>query len=150
MNKKELVELVKECIDEVLKESVGYYNDKLKYIVKPKFELHGVHVAEDRGDIELEFTYEKSGDTYSISYNHFNDKMDLGIALKGDNLKGDKNYKPISSDEFRKSDYHDPVYTVVELELDNLSRFINEEPDDRDYEDDERLGRMNYSKDQAN
>jgi hypothetical protein len=145
MNKKELVELVKECIDEVLKESVGYYNNELKYIVKPKFELHGVDVDEDRGDIELEFTYNKSGDTYSISYNHFNDKMDLGIALKGD-----KNYKTISSDEFRKSDYHDPVYTVVELELDNLSRFINEEPDDRDYEDNERLGRMGYSKDQAN
>lgn len=146
MNKKELVELVKECIDEVLnEESIKFYNDKLEYIVEPNFEIHGVNIAEDRGDIELEFTYNKTGDKYSISYNHFNDKMDLGIALKDD-----KNYKTISSDEFRKSDYHDPVYTVVELELDNLSRFVNEEPDDRDYEDDERLGRMNYPKDQSN
>ena len=145
MKKSELFKLIKECVDEVLRETIEYYTDKLKYIIKPKYEVHGVDIDEDRGDIELEFTYNETGDTYSISYNHFNDKMDLGIASKGD-----KNYKTISSDEFRKSDYHDPVYTVVELELDNLSRFINEEPDDRDYEDDERLGRMNYSKDQAN
>ncbi len=146
MKKIELINLIKECVNEVLNETYGYYHDKMEYIVNPRFKLHALDVDEDRGHIELEFTYNDTGDTYSILYNHFNNKMDVGVSVKGD-----KNYKTISSDEFRKSDYHDPVYTTVELELDNLSRFINEEPDDPDYEDDEdRLGKHNYPKNQSN
>ena len=146
MKKSELFKLVKECVDEVLHEPTEYYKDKLEYIIKPNYEVHGVDIDEDRGDIELEFTYNETGDTYSISYNHFNDKMDLGISSKGD-----KNYKTISSDEFRKSDYHDPVYSAVELELDNLSKYVYEEPDDPDYEDyEDRIGKHNYPKDQSN
>ncbi len=145
MNKENLFKLVKECVNEVLHESSGYYDDKVIKFIGPDFKLHGLYIDKDRGDIELEFTYNKTGDTYSISYNHFNNKMDVGVSMEDD-----KNYKTISSDEFRKSDYHDPVYTALELELDNLSRFVNEEPDDPDYEDDERLGRMSYDNDQAN
>lgn len=128
-----------------LGESINYYQDKLEYIVEPNYELHAVDIDEERGDIELEFTYKETRDTYSISYNHFDGKMSVGVASDGD-----EKYKIIDADDFRKSDYHDTVYTAMELEIDNLSRFINEEPDDVDYEDDERLGRMGYDRDQAN
>jgi hypothetical protein len=137
-------------IDKALEEagfasSINYYQDKLEYIVEPDYELHAVDIDEDRGDIELEFTYKKTRDTYTISYNHFNGEMSVGVASDGD-----EKYKPMDADDFRKSDYHDTVYTALELEIDSLSRFVNEEPDDRDYEDDERLGRMGYGRDQAN
>lgn len=137
---------IKKALEEAgLGESINYYQDKLEYIVEPDYELHAVDIDEERGDIELEFTYKKTRDTYSISYNHFDGKMSVGVASDGD-----EKYKIIDADDFRKSDYHDTVYTALELEIDSLSRFVDEEPDDRDYEDDERLGRMGYGKDQAN
>lgn len=128
-----------------ISEYADYYNDKLEYIVEPHYKLEGLDIDEDRGEIDIEFTYNKTGDTYAISYDHYSGNMDVGIASDSD-----ETYKSVNADDFRKSDYHDTVYTALELELDNLSRYINEEPDDRDYEDDERLGRMGYGKDQAN
>jgi len=128
-----------------ISEYADYYNDKLEYIVEPHYKLHAVDVDEDRGEIDIEFTYNKTGDTYAISYDHNSGNMDVGISSGND-----KTYKNVPEDDFRKSDYHDTVYRALELEIDNLSRFINEVPDDRDYEDDERFGRMGYGKDQAN
>ena len=130
-----------------ISEYADYYNNDLEYIVEPHYKLHAVDIDEDRGEIDIEFTYNKTGDTYAISYNHHTGNMDVSIASGNDS---GRKYEDVPEDDFRKSDYHDTVYTALELELDNLSRFINDEPDDRDYEDDERLGRMGYGKDQAN
>jgi len=143
-----LEQIVSEMYTNKLKEDINdYYNDKLEYIVEPDYELQAVDIVEELGEIDLEFTYNKTGDTYAISYNHHTGNMDVGVAFGNDDVA---TYKNVNADDFRKSDYHDTVYTALELELDNLSRYINEEPDDRDYEDDERLGRMGYGRDQAN
>ena len=141
--------VVVEALDSVGKEDgdIDYYKKDLEYIVEPHYKLHAVDIDEDRGEIDIEFTYNKTKDTYAISYNHHTGNMDVSIASGNDS--GSK-YEDVPEDDFRKSDYHDTVYRALELEIDNLSRFFNEEPDDRDYEDDERLGRMGYGKDQAN
>jgi hypothetical protein len=130
-----------------ISEYADYYKNDLEYIVEPHYKLHAVDVDEERGEIDIEFTYNKTGDTYAISYDHNSGNMDVGIARGRDS---DRKYEDVPEDDFRKKDYYDTVYTALELEIDNLSRFINEVPDDRDYEDDERFGRMGYGKDQAN
>ena len=67
-----------------ISEYADYYNDKLEYIVEPHYKLHAVDVDEDRGEIDIEFTYNKTGDTYAISYDHNSGNMDVGISSGND------------------------------------------------------------------
>ena len=140
-----LEQIVSEMYTPKLEEDINDKEYELEHIVKTDYNLHAVDLDEARGVIDLEFTYNKTGDTYAISYNHHTGNMDVSIASGND-----RTYKDVPEDDFRKSDYHDTVYRALELELDNLGSNFREEPDDRDYEDDERLGRMEYGRDQAN
>ena len=135
----------------VVEEGINDKEPELQHIVKTDYNLHAVDLDEARGVIDLEFTYNKTGDTYAISYNHHTGNMDVSIASGiASGNDSDRTYKDVPEDDFRKSDYHDTVYRALELELDNLGMSLRAEPDDMDYEDDERLGRMGYGRDQAN
>lgn len=95
-----------------------YYNDKLKFIPNVSTDIHGVEIDEDKGTIELEFTT-KENSTYYVRYNARNNQYeDINVSDPGE-----ENYKGMSEDEFMKTE----VSSEVDNELDNLSRFVNEE-----------------------
>lgn len=95
-----------------------YYNDKLEYIPNIAKEIHAVDIDEDGGDITIEFTT-KSDSTYYVQYNaKENSYKDINVSEPGE-----ANYKGMSEDEFMKTD----VASEVDNEIDNLSRFVNQE-----------------------
>ena len=115
--RKSISKALKEA-DVSLNEYTDYYHDKLKYVPNIATEIHGVDIDEDGGDITLEFTT-KTNHTYYVQYNTKSQNYkDINVSDPGES-----NYKGMSEEEFMQTD----IASEVDNEIDNLSRFVNEE-----------------------